>query len=63
MQFDSLIFELIVCPKATCQALGKMKSCGWLDSYRYVHGVKAGKSLVLSIKFHHKTNIFIEKGC
>lgn len=40
VQIGNYILEPAVCPG--CKIVGKLKSNGWVDSYRYVHGVKTG---------------------
>jgi hypothetical protein len=45
LQFGAEIFASWSCK--TCNADGKLKSSGWLDSYRYVHGIKSGINQIL----------------
>jgi len=40
VQFGKNILELGSC--LHCKVTGKLTSQGWVDSYRYIHGVKSG---------------------
>ena len=41
LQFGNHAMDLLTCP--TCETKGKLRSDGWFDSHRYVHGVLGGK--------------------
>ena len=40
VQFSEFILDSVVC--SGCKIAGKLESSGWVDSYRYVHGIKSG---------------------
>ena len=40
IQFGEHILKSVACP--SCKVIDKLASNGWVDSYRYVHGVKSG---------------------
>ena len=56
IQFSPLVLEKVKCEH--CDLVGKLKSCGWSDKYRYCHGIKSGDKIkfTLYIRIHESTS-------